>query len=262
MRNLRILTSKARPGAFPKLTAKRAVGYLAALSIIALGAPSCDDDDDGGTRPVERNSALRALHLSPDAPAVDIFLNQSAAPAVSNLSFPNGTVYLDVPEGTYDLDIAPAGGTYQDAVLSVSDLALDVGYSYTAVAYNTLNQISALALIDNYANLAAGNLRVRAIHTAAGVGEVDIWNVTDAQNPAPLYVDFEFAEIGAYLDLPAGAYSLGFDVDNDAIPDLVFTLPALPAGTVANVFAVADQGGTVFLLAQFADGTTARIDAS
>jgi hypothetical protein len=62
------------------------------------------------------------------------------------------------------------------------------------------------------------------------------------------------------MDLPAGAYSVGFDVDNDATPDVAFDLPALPAGTVANVFAVS-EGSTVFLIAQLQDGTVARIDA-
>lgn len=250
----------AARGAF-ELRALRPVAFLAAMSLVMFAVSSCDDDDNT-SKPVVKEAFLRALHLSPDAPAVDIFLNQGASAAVSNLEFPEGTAYLEVPEGIYDIDIAAAGGTYEDAVLSVNDLSLAGNTYYTAVAYNILSNIAALALVDNYAGLASGNLRVRAIHTAAGVGEVDIWNVTNPASPAPLYVDFAFGEVGAYLDLPAGAYSLGFDVNNDAVPDLVFALPALPAGVIANVFAVAETGGTVFLLAQFEDGSTARIDAS
>jgi hypothetical protein len=68
-----------------------------------------------------------------------------------------------------------------------------------------------------------------------------------------------FRDIGEYLILPAVAYTLGFDVDNDAVPDLTFSTPAIPAGSIVNIFAV-NQVADVFLLAQFQDGTVAQID--
>jgi hypothetical protein len=61
--------------------------------------------------------------------------------------------------------------------------------------------------------------------------------------------------------LDAGAYTLGVDVDDDMTPDLTFVLPALPAGTFANVFAANDDAGDVFLVAELRDGSTVRIDA-
>ena len=233
---------------------------LLALPLL-LGVAACsDDDDDSGTKPMIGETSLRALHLSPDAPAVDIFLNNGGTAAVSDLSFQEGTPYLAIPEGTYEIDIAASGSTANDAVLSVSGLDLMEDSYYTAVAYNTLNGIAALALVDDYMGLTAGKIRVRAIHTAAGVGQVDIWNVTDPGSPAALYPDFDFGDVGAYLDLPVAAYTLGFDVNNDAVPDLSFAIPALPEGTVANVFAVRASNGDVFLLAQVQSGATVRID--
>ncbi|MFH1143519.1 MAG: DUF4397 domain-containing protein [Candidatus Eisenbacteria bacterium] len=228
---------------------------------LLFGLAACsDDDDDNGFKPNVGETNLRALHLSPDAPAVDVFLNNGAAAAVSDLSFSEGTGYLTIPEGTYEIDVAANGQTANDAVLSVPGLSLEKDLYYTAVAYNTLSGIAALALVDNYTGLAAGNIRVRAIHTAAGVGQVDIWNVTNPGSPGVLYADVDFSEVGAYLDLPAAAYTLGFDVNNDAVPDLNFAIPALPAGTVANVFAVRASNGDVFLLAQLQSGATVRID--
>ena len=92
------------------------------------------------------------------------------------------------------------------------------------------------------------------------MGQVDIWNIPNNGAPAVLYMDVDYGVAGGYMDLPAGAYTIGFDVDNDATPDVVFDLPSLPAGTVANVFAVS-QGSAVFLIAQLQDGTVARINA-
>ncbi|HEY3499664.1 MAG TPA: DUF4397 domain-containing protein [Polyangiaceae bacterium] len=202
---------------------------------------------------------IRVLHLSPDAPGVDVFVNGGEEAAVSDLEFPDGTPYLEVPAGTYTFDVAPAGTSAEDAVLSIEDVELAEGGSYTAVAYDELDSISALALGDDYARLENGDIRVRAVHAATGVGEVDIWNVTDPGNPAPLYENLDFGAAGESLDVPAGAYVLGVDTDDDAVPDLTFELPELAAGTVANLFAVAD-GSDVFLLAQLPDGTTVRVD--
>ncbi len=209
----------------------------------------------------EDPAELRAIHLSPNAPGVDVFLNGGSSPAVTNLEFEQGTGFLQVDAGTYDLDVAPTGSSASSSVLNVPGLQLSPGGSYTAVAYDELGSISALALVDDASGLASGNIRVRAIHTAVAVGQVDIWNIPASGSPSVLYEDVDFGVAGSYIDLPAGAYTIGFDVDNDANPDVVFALPSLNAGTVANVFAVSNSMGDVFLLAQLFDGAVARIDA-
>jgi len=215
--------------------------------------------DPGGDVPAPAKARLRAIHLSPDAPAVDIFANGGMTAAVKNLAFPDGTGYLDLDAGTYTFDIAPKDAGIGASVLKVKDLPLESGKSYTAVAYDAVASIKALALADDYSNLASGKIRLRAVHTAVGVGKVDIWNIPATGDPTPLWTDVDFGMAGAYLDVPAGAYKVGFDVNKDGTPDIVFQLPDLPAGTVATAFAV-KKGADVFLIAELPDGTTARID--
>ncbi|MGB0680152.1 MAG: DUF4397 domain-containing protein, partial [Polyangiales bacterium] len=236
---------------------------------------ACSDDDDPQTAaPVATQptgtavtpatpapqARLRALHLSPDAPAVDIFANAGAAPVVQGLAFLQGTDYLEIDPGSYDLAVTPTGAGLAAAVLNIDGLNLSANIQATAVAFDEVANIQALALIDDAANLAAGNIRVRAVHTASGVDQVDIWNLPAGAAPTPVVEDLDFAVSSDKLDLPAGAYTLGIDVDDDANPDLIYDLPDLPAGTVANVFAVADNAD-VFLVAQLQDGTVARVDA-
>jgi hypothetical protein len=237
--------------------------YRSALSggalLITLFVSACDDDPSA---PNVEPASIRVIHLSPNAPNVDVYLNEGSPAAVSNLGFTEGTPYVSTAAGSYRIDVAPAGRNINESVLTKSGVMLEEGRRYTAVALDELGELDALALEDNDSNLASGRIRVRAIHAATAVGQVDIWNIPAMGSPALLYENVDFAGAGSYLDLPAGAYTLGFDVNDDASPDVVFSLPSLAAGTVANVFAVSNSAGSVFLLAQLADGTVARIDAS
>jgi hypothetical protein len=237
-------------------------GRVMAFGVLALAfiAAGCSDDDESNpVAPVPGQTSVRVIHLSPDAPEVDVYFNGAASPAVSDLAFNEGTGYLKVNAGQYDVDVAPAYNSVGSSVLSVKGADLKANTNYTAVAFSPVASINALLLVDNLSTPPAGQIRVRAIHTASAVGQVDIWNVPSTGSPAPLYTDVDFGVAGGYLELPAGAYTIGFDVDNDATPDVLFALPALPAGTVVNVFAVS-QGANVYLLAQLQDGQVVQIN--
>lgn len=231
----------------------------AAVSVAFLSGCSSDPDDPTFDPPASSSSsAIRVIHLSADAPSVDVYVN-GAERAVEALGFAEGTDFLAVPSGTYSFNIAPAGAGAESSVLDIDGLTLEPGLSYTAVAFDDVANLKAIALEEDLSPTPGESIRVRAIHAASGVGEVDIWNVPTDGEPSPLYTDVGFGAVGEYLEIPADAYTLGFDVDDDASPDLTFQLPSLPAGTIANVFAVND--GSVHLLAQLADGSVARIDA-
>lgn len=231
---------------------------LLMAALIMMAGYGCGDDDDEIDAGYAR---VRAIHLSSNAPNVDIYVDETPPAAVTNLAFKESTPYIDdVEPGSYTFNITAAGApTPPPSVLDVGPLALMGGTAYTAVAFNVLASIEALALVDNLSNPGAGNIRLRPIHAAPDVPQVDIWEVSDPQNPALLYENVNFRDVGAYAVLPAGTYTLGFDVDDDETPDLTFSTGAIPAGSILNVFAVND-GADVFLIAQFQDGSTAQID--
>lgn len=234
---------------------RRAALCFAGMAVVLTGC----DDETTATEP-QPTSNVRVIHLSPDAPAVDVFLNGQRS--VQSLAYEQGTAYLEPAAGTYDVAVAATSAPVTESVLSVPGVQLAAGRFYTAVALGRVASIQALALEDNYSGLASGNIRVRAIHAASAVGQVDIWNIPSSGSPAVLYENVEFAQAGAYLDLPAGAYTIGFDVNNDTSPDVVFSLPTLAAGTVANVFAVSDASNNVYLLAQLQNNAVARVNPS
>jgi hypothetical protein len=236
-----------------------AIMLLMAALMIMVGYGCGDDDDEKEV--VLGNTRIRAIHLSTDAPNVDIYVDEAPPAAVTDLAFGDSTTYLDLDAGTYTFNITAAGGPPPPpSVLDIGPVPLQKDRAYTAVAFNELAApIEALALLDDLTSTGTGNIRLRPIHVAPDVGEVDIWDVTDPEDPVPLYTDLGFRDVGSYAVVPAGPYTLGFDVDDDAVPDLSFETGNIPAGSILNIFAVND-GPDVFLIVQFVDGTTVRID--
>ena len=185
---------------------------------------------------------IRVFHGAPSAASVDIYTGGSSV--ITGLNFLSATNYVTVPEGDYAFDVFAAGADPTGTpAFSIPSLNYAADASYTAVAYESGAGFAALRLDEPAIEPAAGNIRVRAIHIANGVGQVDIWNITDPAAPSPLIVDFNFGTATDFLEIPAQAYTLGLDVNNDAIPDLTFSIPALPEGTVANLYAIVGADG-------------------
>ena len=78
---------------------------------------------------------VRAIHNSPDAPAVDVAVKGGPV-LFSNLAFPNASDYAEVDAGTYDLEIRPAGTT--DVALEVPGVKLEPGTIYDVFAKGEL----------------------------------------------------------------------------------------------------------------------------
>jgi hypothetical protein len=211
---------------------------------------------------------LRVAHFSPDAPAVDIFVNAGEAPAFEDAAFTNATKYATLPVDSYDVQISAAGTTAADAVFSVEGIAVEADKSYTAIAHGYLaaaddeNAFAVTVVENDMMDISGGSFRVQVIHAAAAgaFGIVDVWNVTDATAPLPLIPDFAYGA-AVTTDLPAGAYDVCLDVNADAACDATFSLPELSEGFI-NLVATNDTDGTPFLVAILEDGTTVTIAAN
>lgn len=200
------------------------------------------------------DAEIRVLHLSPDAPNVDVFVNDGVPAAIANLPFSSGTGYVALPADTYNFKVSPTGTTPADAVLDL-DLTLDAGVKYTAVAYDEVANITPLALVDDSSGIAAGNIRLQIVHAAVGVGPVNL----SARGFGTVASNVAFGD-SLVLDVPAGPLSVRLDADLDGNPDFRFPVPDLGSGILVDVFAATDATGAVFLLAYLPDGSTARVD--
>ncbi|KMK93530.1 DUF4397 domain-containing protein [Rossellomorea marisflavi] len=74
---------------------------------------------------------VKFIHLSPDAPAVDIAVKGRDV-IFPNVSFKQATEYLGLTPMTVDLEVRPAGS--KDVVLSIPDVKFEANQAYTIIA--------------------------------------------------------------------------------------------------------------------------------
>jgi hypothetical protein len=83
----------------------------------------------------EGDACVNVVHAVPDAPAVDIALAGGAV-LVSDLAFGPASDYLEVPAGTYDLEVRVAGT--MDVALPLPAVALEDDMLYDVIAVATV----------------------------------------------------------------------------------------------------------------------------
>ena len=91
---------------------------MLALGAFALAGCSDDDDDNPMTPDMGNGAMLRVVHASPDAPAVDVWVNGGLV--FENAPFEGITDFVAVPADTYNIKITAAGDA--DTVAFDADL--------------------------------------------------------------------------------------------------------------------------------------------
>jgi hypothetical protein len=88
--------------------------------------------------PAVDQAQVRVVHLSADAPAVDIAADGSARKAAlfKGLRFGRATDYASVDAGEYDLEVRPKGK--RQAAFDIPPVTLEAGKSYSAIAIGQL----------------------------------------------------------------------------------------------------------------------------
>lgn len=133
--------------------------------------------------PNSNKAKVRFLHASPDAPAVDIKINNGSGPAVfSNRSVNTVSDYIEVDASNYSFVVTPTGATAEVVVLD--PIALTANTVYTVVAFGTLDAsdsvpFSVRAFVDNNsgdatADFSFATAMVNVTHASPDAPGVDI----------------------------------------------------------------------------------------
>ena len=86
-------------------------------------------------------SMVRVLHASPDAPAVDVYLDDAVVDALTNVPFGTISSYLEIPAGAHNVKVY-ATGTTESPVID-ADVTVGAGAKYTIAATDAVASISA-----------------------------------------------------------------------------------------------------------------------
>jgi hypothetical protein len=207
----------------------RRSGRLLAVLAVPFLAAACSDDGDNVTTPGEVGIAqVRVVHLSPDAPAVDVAVNGTVA--VQGAAYRDATGYLPVPAGDARITVTPSGAT--SPVVIDATVPLGANASYTIVATGFLADIQPLVLVDDTS--ASGQAKVRFVHASADAPAVD---VAVTQGPV-LFGGVPFRGASQYGAVDAGTYDLEVRVAGTQTVALPLPGVDLNGGTNYTVFAV------------------------
>lgn len=205
----------------------RAVGGTVGLAAGA-GVVSARRHDDSP----RRDARVRVLHASPDAPRVDIFVDDQRV--LKGVKFTEISPYLPLPAGEYNVKVVPssARGDLHAAVID-ADVRLLPYRDYTVAAVNRLADIAPLVLLDRNFFAPRRRARVRVVHLSPNAPAVDV----AVKNGPVVFDDIEYLE-SDYESVRPGRYTV--EIRPAGSPDVVerFRLGRLEPQTIYTVFAL------------------------
>ncbi len=189
---------------------------------------------------------VRVLHASPDAPNVDVYLDDAKVDALTDVAFKTISAYLPIPAGAHNIKVVPTGGAIGDAVID-ADLTFASGQRYTIAATNVVASIEAQVIEDDPTPASSG-AQLRVVHFSADTPAVDV----RPDGGSPIVTALAYPDATAYLDVPAGTYDLEvcatgtdtcpLDLDPVAVEAdtsySAFAVGSMASGTLAAVLAV------------------------
>ncbi len=148
------------------------------------------------------DACLRVAHASPDAPPIDVYVNDSLI--VEGLEFGASTDFIALPEGDdREVKIVPSGSPIDNAVFD-TNIDLISGHAYELIAVDMVENIDAMWEDVDLSPLPQGQSRVRVIHAAPDVDGIDVV-VTDGPD---LFGGVNFKDATDYVTLDGTTYDI------------------------------------------------------
>jgi hypothetical protein len=193
-----------------------------------------------------QNGRVRVVHASPDAPAVDIYVN--GGKVLENLPFKEYSDYLAVPAGTYNVEIKVTG---TDTVVKALSLPVAANRDYTAVAvgYATGNRqpgFDVKLLEDDNALPANNGVKLRVMHGAPGAPEVDVYVTGPFETlmgKDPVLARVPFNAASGYLTVPVANYQARVAVAGTKTVAIDSHRLTTWANMIRTIIAVDNKGG-------------------
>ena len=188
------------------------------------------------------DACVNIVHASPDAPAVDVYVD--GALALENLAFGAASGWVALPAGEHQIQVSATGTPADQAVIDAT-VPLEATVGYEVAATGLLAEITPQIYPVNFSAIEGENARIRVVHASPDAPAVDV-AVTGGDVLVPALA---FPSASDYLEVPAATYDL--EVRAAGTTDVALPLPgvALEAGMVYSVYAIGQLGdGTLTVL--------------
>ncbi|MFD3158418.1 DUF4397 domain-containing protein [Haloimpatiens sp. FM7330] len=160
---------------------------------------------------------VRILHASPDAPPVDIYINNKLV--VRRLSYKNFTEYLPLPSKIYNIKVFPTGTT--DNPVINTNVFLPEEKIFTAAAIGPVEDISLKLIPEPRKPINPNKVMVRFIHLSPDAPPVDI----TLPDGTKIFDDVEYKEVTDYIEVDPGVYKIQAKIAGT--DDVVLTVPRI-----------------------------------
>ncbi|WP_078380302.1 DUF4397 domain-containing protein [Sutcliffiella halmapala] len=148
---------------------------------------------------------VRLLHTSTNTKSVDVYINNCLL--LKDFRFKYSSEYLNLPEGSYQIDIFPEGVSNRPNLTKY--LKVIANKSYTLVATDQMDALQLLVISDDEF-VHSGETKIRFFHLSPNTPTVDIaiykgdtifphieyGEVTDYLSLIPMTVDLEVRKVG------------------------------------------------------------------
>ena len=157
---------------------------------------------------IKNNSSLvRVFHAAPQAPNVDVYVNDQMV--FSNLAFGDFTRYVYLDEGEYNVSVYLAGQKDRPVINQMVDVPSQ--QIFTIAATGNLDNLGLLVIPDKVSKSPSQNYSsVRVIHLSPNAPGVDI--LVDGDT---LFEDISFGEGTDYVDLNPRTYNVNVVLNTD-----------------------------------------------
>lgn len=234
-------------------TARRLVsGALAVVAVFAMstGISSASAAPTGV-------AYVRAAHLSPDTPKVDVYLTAFSGGStklwLSGVGYGDFSAYRRMKPGQYAVSMRPHGAKATSAAALSWTVALKSGRAYTAAAYGQGGKLNSVVFDDQLAPPATRTGYVRIVQGSGQAGPVKA-----QAGGKQLASNTRYGTISHYVALPAGSETL--TVSSRADSRLTKSVKIKVASRSVTSVVVLDkrQGGLVLRPLVDAAGTAGR----
>jgi len=147
---------------------------------------------------------IRVAHASPDAPAVDVLVNDMVAEKFTNLQFRIVSKYVHLNAGSYNFKVVPTGKK-TPVMLNFNQTINHMFLPFTVVVGNNVASLKQYLLNDDRQRPRRGYSAFRFVHMSPDAPPVDVR--FDGQTN-PIFKSIGFGQATTYQEVRSGDYTV------------------------------------------------------